>query len=146
MMSQILGASAPPERAAQALEVIRVSVALLILIHGVYRLLAGGVAPFGVWLETQGLPAGYVLAMGVTLFEWIGPLLILLRRFVTIVALIHIAILATGLVLVHLPSGWFVVGAGRNGVEYSLLLIAGLTATAWAYARGSAPALRAQDS
>lgn len=28
-----------------------------------------------------------------------------------------------GIVLVHAPHGWFVVGAGRNGMEYSVLLI-----------------------
>ena len=46
----------------------------------------GGVAPFGVWLETQRFPAGYAFAIGVTLFEWIGPALIRLRRFMTIAA------------------------------------------------------------
>ena len=28
------------------------------------------------------------------------------------------------IVLVHAPAGWFVVGLGRNGAEYSVLLIA----------------------
>ncbi len=31
-----------------------------------------------------------------------------------------------GIVLVHAPAGWFVVGHGRNGMEYSVLLIAAL--------------------
>ncbi|MDZ3832213.1 MAG: DoxX family protein [Sphingopyxis sp.] len=132
-MSMLTGSAAPPQRAAQSLDALRIVVALLILIHGVYRLLAGGVAPFGMWLESQGFPAGYILAMAVTLVEWVGPILILLRHYVAIAALVHIVILSLGLVLVHLPSGWFVVGAGRNGVEYSVLLIAGLAGLAWAY-------------
>ena len=37
-------------------------------------------------------------------------------------ALIH----AMGLILMHLPAGWFVVGLGRNGMEYSVLLIIAL--------------------
>ena len=37
----------------------------------------------------------------------------------------------SGLVF-HFPEGWFVVGAGRNGMEYSVLLIAVLAALAWA--------------
>jgi len=37
-------------------------------------------------------------------------------------------------VLVHYPDGWFVVGAGRNGMEYSMMLLAGLIAVAWAHA------------
>ena len=29
----------------------------------------------------------------------------------------------TGIALVHAKAGWFVVGLGRNGAEYSVLLI-----------------------
>ena len=36
--------------------------------------------------------------------------------------------LAVGIALVHAPSGWFVVGLGRNGMEYSVLLIVCLVA------------------
>ncbi len=31
-----------------------------------------------------------------------------------------------GLILVHVPAGWFVVGLGRNGLEYSVPLIIAL--------------------
>ena len=31
-----------------------------------------------------------------------------------------------GIVLVHAPEGWFVVGKGRNGVEFSVLLVVAL--------------------
>ena len=34
--------------------------------------------------------------------------------------------------MVHWKEGWFVVGAGRNGMEYSALLIASLLAIAYA--------------
>jgi putative oxidoreductase len=63
----------------------------------------------------------------------IAPLLILARRYVTPACLGHIFILTLGMVLVHLPAGWFVVGLGRNGMEYSVLLIVSLGAVAWAY-------------
>lgn len=33
------------------------------------------------------------------------------------------AIDLVGIWLVHLPTGWFVLGLGRNGAEYSVLLI-----------------------
>lgn len=39
--------------------------------------------------------------------------------------------LLAGIVLVHGREGWFVVGGGRNGVEYSVLLIVCLLAVAW---------------
>jgi hypothetical protein len=39
---------------------------------------------------------------------------------------IYAAIYAAGIALVHAPEGWFVVGLGRNGMEYSVLLISSL--------------------
>ena len=129
----LLGEKASPQNAERALDVLRITVALLILIHGTFRLVAGGVAPFGVWLETQGFPMGFGWALGVTLFELVGPVLMLARRWTSLVALGHAAILTLGMILVHLPFGWFVVGAGRNGVEYSVILIVSLLTIAWAY-------------
>ena len=129
----LLGEKASPQKAERALDVLRITVALLILIHGTFRLVAGGVAPFGVWLETQGFPMGFGWALGVTLFELVGPVLMLARRWTSLAALGHAAILTLGMILVHLPFGWFVVGAGRNGVEYSVILIVSLLTIAWAY-------------
>ena len=40
------------------------------------------------------------------------------------------AIYTMGVVLIHAAEGWFVVGAGRNGMEYSLLLIGSLALVA----------------
>ena len=40
--------------------------------------------------------------------------------------------LAAGIALVHAREGWFVVGLGRNGVEFSVLLIGCLVALALA--------------
>jgi putative oxidoreductase len=45
-----------------------------------------------------------------------------------------------GILLVHRHDGWFVVGGGRNGVEYSVLLIAVLLLQAWV-----APALQESE-
>lgn len=36
-----------------------------------------------------------------------------------------------GIILVHRYDGWFVVGGGRNGMEYSVLLISSLFIVAW---------------
>lgn len=72
--------------------------------------------------------------MAVTLYELIAPWFIIARRFVTLACLGHIVIVGLGAVLVHYPAGWFVVGAGRNGMEYSVLLLNCLAAVAWAHA------------
>jgi putative oxidoreductase len=120
-------------RSAAALDAVRIAVAVLIWIHGAARLWFGGVEPFGGWLDSQGFPFGVQQAWAVTIFELIAPLVIIARRFVTLACLGHIFILSVGLVLVHAPAGWFVVGLGRNGVEYSVLLITCLIAVAWAH-------------
>lgn len=136
-MNQAFDAVTPaPGKAVMAIIGLRIVVALLILIHGVFRATMGGVAPFGEWLETQGFPAGYAWAALVTGIELVGPLLLLAGRLVVPVALLHAFILTLGMVLVHLPFGWFVVGAGRNGVEYSVLLIASLLLLAWSHHGG----------
>lgn len=113
---------------------IRAVVSGLILIHGITRVVLGGVGGFGEFLSSQGLPFGPALAVLVTSLELLGaPLLALgLPRLVTPLALVFAAIYAGGIWLVHAPEGWFVVGAGRNGVEYSVLLIACLLAIAHA--------------
>ena len=85
----LIGPAAPAPRAAVALEALRITVAILILIHGVYRLAAGLVAPFGTWLDSLGFPFGYGWAMAVTLYELVGPLLMLARRWTSLAALGH---------------------------------------------------------
>ena len=129
----LLGMKAPPERAEQVLEILRVTVAILILIHGIYRLAAGLVVPFGIWLDSLGFPYGYGWAMAVTLYELVGPALMLTRRWTSLAALGHAFILTLGMILVHLPAGRFVVGGGRNGMEYSVILIVALLGIAWAW-------------
>ena len=132
-MASIFGPKPATDAATAGMEIVRVTVALLIFIHGAARLIAGGVAPFGAWLDSLGFPVGIAFASAVTGYELIAPLLILARRYVMAACIGHIAILFLGMILVHLPAGWFVVGLGRNGMEYSVLLIAALAAVAWAY-------------
>lgn len=119
--------------------IIRIAVGVLLAIHGWYRLAAGGVAPFGQFLALVGLPAGEAIAWGITLFEMAGGLVLAAGRYVTPVASGHIAILAGGILLVHGKEGWFVVGGGRNGVEYSLLLLACLIALVLGERRAGRP-------
>ena len=121
--------------ARQGLDLVRWVLATLLFIHGLARVLAGGVAPFGAFLDAQGFPAGLVLAWAVTAFELVAAPVMAWGRWVTPVALVFAAIYACGVLLVHAPAGWFVVGLGRNGAEYSVLIIACLLANAWAHRR-----------
>ena len=106
--------------------VLRLVLAGLIAAHGWARLIAGGVEPFGAWLTSQGLPAGPLIAWGVTAVEILGTPLFAAARMVFPLSLVYAAIYTAGIVLVHAKSGWFVVGLGRNGAEYSVLLIVAL--------------------
>lgn len=132
----MLGPRARAERTEAALSAVRIGTAILIFIHGAHRAWHWdpNVTGFGQWLSSLGFPEGLYWAAGVTIYELIAPLFILARRFVTLACLGHIGIVGLGLVLVHYPSGWFVVGSGRNGMEFSVLLLICLAATAWAYA------------
>ncbi len=132
----ILGPRAQAERLEFSLSAIRIALAILLFIHGAFRASHWDpyVTGFGEWLSGIGFPEGFYWAAAVTLYELIAPLFILARRFVTLACLGHMVIVGLGLVLVHWPAGWFVVGAGRNGMEYSVLLLVGLGAVAWAYA------------
>ena len=120
-------------RAMQALFVLRLVLAGLIAAHGWARWLSGGVAPFGEWLDSLGFPLGFWLAAGITAFEILGTPLLALGRWVSALCLVYCGIYAVGIALVHWPAGWFVVGLGRNGMEYSVLLIVALAAQAWVW-------------
>lgn len=106
--------------------VLRLTLAMLVAAHGYYRLFTGGAYGFGEWLATQHVPYASIVAWGVTLFEVAGSVALAAGRLVLPVAVGLAAIYAVGIVMVHAPSGWFVVGAGRNGAEYSVLLIVAL--------------------
>ncbi|MGQ0798608.1 MAG: DoxX family protein [Pseudomarimonas sp.] len=103
--------------------VLRCVLAGLIAAHGWARWLGGGVQPFGDWLDSQGLPFGFAIAASITAIEIVGTLAFAAGRLVAPLALMYSAIYAVGIAMVHAPAGWFVVGAGRNGAEYSVLLI-----------------------
>lgn len=107
---------------------LRISVAGLLFIHGVGRLLAGGVAPFGEFLNLVGIPLGLAVAWLLTIVEIVGCPLLAAGFFVRPLLLWLGIELIAGIALVHAREGWWVVGLGRNGVEYSVLLILAMIA------------------
>ena len=64
------------KRSEMALTLIRLALAGLLAAHGWARFIGGGVVPFGNWLDSQGIPFGFIIAAGVTAIEIVGtPLL-----------------------------------------------------------------------
>lgn len=103
---------------------LRVLIALQLVIHGSYRTLSGGVLPFGGWLtDHNGIPFGTPLAIAITAVEIVGGLTLISGRLVRPLTAWFVVQLLAGIWLVHRPEGWFVVGGGRNGMEYSVVLI-----------------------
>ncbi len=128
----------PESRSRAGWLILRVTLAGIIAAHGWARLVAGGVAPFGSFLDAQGFPGGFYWAAAVTCIEIVGSLVLLLGRWVAPLAVLFAAIYALGIVMVHAKAGWFVVGLGRNGSEFSVLLIVCLLALALQHIRPSA--------
>lgn len=110
--------------------ILRGMVALTMVIHGVTRVRLGGVTGFGEFLASQHLPQGLVIAWVLTLAEIVGGLALGVGLAVTWLCAWFAIELMLGIALVHFKEGWFVVGAGRNGMEYSVLLIACLVSIA----------------
>lgn len=111
---------------------LRIAVAILLGIHGYYRALSGGATGFGGYLAGQGIPLGTALAWAITLFEMTASICLAAGRLVRLVVPGFAAILLGGILMVHAHEGWFVVGGGRNGVEYSVLLLVCLAVIFWA--------------
>jgi len=118
-------------RAETALLVQRILLCAIIAAHGWARWLSEAVAPFGTWLDGQGFPFGLAIAYSITAVEILGTPLLAAGRFVLYLCPLYAAIYVMGIVLVHAPEGWFVVGLGRNGMEYSVLLVVCLLSVAY---------------
>jgi len=106
-----------------ALTLLRLGTAAVMFIHGVARAYLGIVDDFGVVLNQWGFPAGAALAWLITSVEILGGASLAAGHFVRPLSAWFILQLVTGIYLIHGRVGWFVVGAGRNGVEFSALLI-----------------------
>lgn len=109
---------------------LRLAVASVFVIHGAARAWAGGVVPFGGFLGSVGIPAGTAIAWTLTTIEIAGGLALAAGLLVRPLAVWFGAEMAAGIVLVHAEHGWFTVGLGRNGAEYSVLILACLLAVA----------------
>lgn len=111
----------------QSLHALRMMVSLVMMAHGFQRVYFGTVIDFGDFLNAKGFLLGVPLAWGITLFELMAGLAMLLNFFTRWISLIWAVQLAVGIVLVHVQHGWYVVGPSTGGVEYSLVLIVSLS-------------------
>lgn len=105
--------------------VLRITLFVILIMHSVPGMFNGGVHAFGAnYLNNVGFgPVGLPLAWAIKLSHVACALLLLANRYVIIASLITIVILVMGIVMLHYKEGWYVVGGGRNGSEFNVLLI-----------------------
>ena len=104
---------------------LRIAICIVLFAHSVPGMFNNGVNDFGnLYLNEVGFkPFGLLLAWLIKLSHVATIVCLLINRFVKAACIITIFILVVGIFMVHLPDGWFVVGGGRNGIEYNFLLI-----------------------
>ncbi|MBJ2124120.1 DoxX family protein [Flavobacterium sp. IB48] len=104
---------------------LRIAMAIILLTHSVSGMFNNGINDFGnLFLNQIGFaPYGVILAWSIKLSHVVAAILLLVNKYIKLAGFVTIFVLIMGIVLVHFKEGWFVVGGGRNGVEYNFLLI-----------------------
>lgn len=126
--------SAGPANTMQGIDIVRVSVALIILMHPLHGFFhAANIPLFGGYLESLGYPFGTALAWAVLIIQTVCSLAMLCKRLVAPACIGHIVIVTFGLVHFHYPNGWYVVGPGTGGMEWAFILLSSLLAVLWSY-------------
>ena len=123
----------PLNRPFGGLAIIRVTVAILLFIHGAHGFAPGAISGFAGYLSSLGFPFGVALVWVIILLQITSSLALIFQRLVVPACMAHMLILLMGIGLIHASHGWFVVGPGKNGMEYSILLTACLFGVLWAY-------------
>jgi putative oxidoreductase len=104
---------------------LRLAVAIILFMHSVPGMFNNGVNAFGnLYLDQIGFaPFGIFLAWTIKLSHLVAALCLLFEKYVKLTSFVTILVLITGIILIHFNEGWYVVGGGRNGVEFNFLLI-----------------------
>lgn len=104
---------------------LRISVATILLVHGLGGMFNNGVNDFGnLYLNQVGFaPFGLYIAWAIKISHVIAAVLLLVNKLVKPASIVTIFVLVMGIIMIHFREGWFVVGGGRNGVEFNFLLI-----------------------
>lgn len=112
---------------------LRFVIALILIMHSIPGMVSGGVHDFGkLYLDAKGFaPLGIYIAWTIKLSHVAAAICLLINKYVRFAAWVTILILIAGIAMVHAPEGWYVVGGGRNGVEFNVLLIAVLVYLAY---------------
>ena len=107
------------------ISILRIIIAIILLAHAIPSVVSGDINQFGrLYLNEIGFaPFGVVLAWVIKGSHILAAVALICNRWIFYPCLVTIAILLTGIFILHIKDGWYVVGGGRNGIEYNVLLI-----------------------
>jgi putative oxidoreductase len=108
--------------------IVRIVLAVVFVTHGGHKLFVGGIGGTEQFFASLGIPMAGLAAWFIAFLEFGGGIALLLGWMTSALSVLFVAHMITGIVLVHSTQGWFVVGPGSGGIEYSMVLIAGLLA------------------
>ena len=107
--------------------ILRIVLGVIFVAHGAATLFGdGGPGGLAGLLGSLGVPLPILAAWLVTLLEFVGGMFLIVGLFVLPTAILLAVHMLVGIILFHAQNGFYVVGPGTNGVEFNLLLIAGL--------------------
>jgi putative oxidoreductase len=110
------------------LSFLRIALIIIFLVHSLAGMFNNGINNFGnLYLNQVGFaPIGLPLAWAVKLSHIALAFSLFTDKYLKATSFITIFILIVGIFMIHIKEGWFVVGGGRNGVEFNFLLIMAL--------------------
>lgn len=104
---------------------LRLGLSVILIMHSIPGMFDGGINNFGnLYLNEIGFyPIGILLAWLIKISHLIAAVLLIINRKIILAALITLPVMIIGIILIHYKEGWFVVGGGRNGMEFNFLII-----------------------
>ena len=104
---------------------LRIALIIIFLVHSVAGMFNNGINNFGnLYLNEVGFsPIGVPIAWLLKISHIALVFSLFTNKFLKFNVFVTIFILVAGIFMVHIKDGWFVVGGGRNGVEFNFLLI-----------------------
>lgn len=109
------------------LALLRVALGFVCFTHGFAKLFLGQRTPLGSWLAALGVPQPHAVATALAVLELVGGPLLMAGLLVVPIVLVLLLLTVLGLALGPGPRAWFAGGAGQQGLEHGVLLLASQT-------------------
>ena len=104
---------------------LRFAVAVILGFHSIPSFFTMDVIQFGQnYLGNQGFGImGVPFAIIIKVIHLVAIFALLFNKFIVPISVLNIIILVAVIIMIHWQEGWYVVGGGRNGMEFNFLLI-----------------------